>query len=1285
VSSILVLGCGQGEPPTPTGRVAVAVAPLSLPGIVDADYTLTVDNGSETVWTRDLSSSGYGDGAGSLSYVGTCDADAGTNTVTLTLTALHDASGEVPTGEYMHPTPISRDVACVANADVAVDFELTVARRANQGFFDVAVEFEDVFCSAKLDCEAPDGSDLELLHDDTGARELTMVMAFACTGRATAGGSTYLYMDDPIIDCAGQGSDVRVDAAGTGNLDLTAAPNANPGDYLFGAAVYRGVEGLANKAYWNLSFGLDRQTIDDFGACRLRARATASSDAWPQQALGFPLPPGSVYPVVDWDVLVSDASGRRCGRHAVNVTDSGVATDYLGYLPSIPGGFTWANEPIYLQHRYGDGVVLSAGGPICNPSCANGGTCAATDTCDCTGTGYGGTSCETPACSQSCDNGGSCVAPDTCACLNGFWGDACENACTAVEHCAVPPTCTDASDSECGACDTGYLPDGAGGCVECLSAADCSDDANPCTVKACEAGACVQNPGNAGAECRASAGDCDVAELCDGASATCPSDGFVTGGTECRASAGDCDVAELCSGSDAACPVDGFLAGGTECRGGAGDCDVAEQCTGSGPACPVDGFLAGGTECRGVAGLCDVAEQCSGSDAACPVDGFVAGGTECRAAVDACDVAELCGGSDAACPGDGFATAGTACGDGSDSVCDHPDSCDGGGGCLPNYEPASTVCRADAGACDVPEYCTGAGSCPSESYEPNGTSCADATFCDGAEICSDGVCVDQDDPCDPATSVCEEGPDQCAAIYTSCLDALDAGETVSQLYWIDPDGTGSIPVRQVYCDQLTDGGGWMLMAKFSQNQSIDGADTDLVYNAFFGGTGGAMWIEGSAMTTPSSVTLEEDNYHVESFAWAEYMVADHAYELRQNFFKLAGAATFDAAFRFTYSGETVQDDISTESQRAWQLLDRRELTNTTGVTFQTVDPYFLFWLPFSASATGNLYSGCSGYQLSADGCGKSNADARRFGNAGVIGLVGDNNDPAGAWAPHMNRTSTFDLVYIHQANGTYGVTGDKMALLYWIREERCESDAECDSGYCDLARATCGAPQESCLALYGLGQHTVGTYTIDPDGPGANDVPYEVVCDMTNGGWTRVAYEDFESGTTSGWNNQNGVSLCGPGTSNTNHIVGGYFAGWTDGNTVGNDKTYTWNPVPHTEARLDFAFYKIDSWDAGDVGYVDFGGTNIFAQEYCFCSQTCGAGAICSTAPTPLSCGSANWAVEVRTALAGYEPRVTTSSNQVDGIIPHTGSSAVVHGGSSITQTNDDESWGLDDIVIWVK
>jgi hypothetical protein len=59
--------------------------------------------------------------------------------------------------------------------------------------------------------------------------------------------------------------------------------------------------------------------------------------------------------------------------------------------------------------------------------------------------------------------------------------------------------------------------------------------------------------------CRAAAGDCDLAESCDGVSAVCPADQLRANGAVCRALQGACDQAEVCTGASPACPADAFL------------------------------------------------------------------------------------------------------------------------------------------------------------------------------------------------------------------------------------------------------------------------------------------------------------------------------------------------------------------------------------------------------------------------------------------------------------------------------------------------------------------------------------------------------------------------------------------------------------------------------------------------------------------------------------------------------------------------------------------------------
>jgi len=85
---------------------------------------------------------------------------------------------------------------------------------------------------------------------------------------------------------------------------------------------------------------------------------------------------------------------------------------------------------------------------------------------------------------------------------------------------------------------------------------ECNDN-KPCTVDSPDgAGGCTHVAGNAGATCRASAGDCDVEETCTGSDVECPTDELADATVECRASTGTCDPAETCAGDSADCPTD---------------------------------------------------------------------------------------------------------------------------------------------------------------------------------------------------------------------------------------------------------------------------------------------------------------------------------------------------------------------------------------------------------------------------------------------------------------------------------------------------------------------------------------------------------------------------------------------------------------------------------------------------------------------------------------------------------------------------------------------------------
>ena len=158
IAAVALAACAKSGGGNPNATsVRVEVSPLSLQNIVDAEYTLAVWNGdNELVWEKTgLRSTRYGNGEGDLAFVGPCDGDANDNRVELTITALYELGDPNPITDWQNPTavgPLVQSFTCVPNRDVPVTFNVTILRQANQGFFDIGVTFDDIFCSAKLDC-----------------------------------------------------------------------------------------------------------------------------------------------------------------------------------------------------------------------------------------------------------------------------------------------------------------------------------------------------------------------------------------------------------------------------------------------------------------------------------------------------------------------------------------------------------------------------------------------------------------------------------------------------------------------------------------------------------------------------------------------------------------------------------------------------------------------------------------------------------------------------------------------------------------------------------------------------------------------------------------------------------------------------------------------------------------------------------------------------------------------------------------------------------------------------
>src|SRR5206468_5739551 len=129
------------------------------------------------------------------------------------------------------------------------------------------------------------------------------------------------------------------------------------------------------------------------------------------------------------------------------------------------------------------------------------------------------------------------------------------------------------------------------------------------------ANSCVDVFAPATTVCRASAGQCDVAETCTGTSGTCPAVGFASASTSCTGASqgGACDGADHCSGTANSC-VDVFAPATTVCRASRSEGRRAGNGTGTSGAWPADGFASASTSCTGAShgGACDGADHCSG-------------------------------------------------------------------------------------------------------------------------------------------------------------------------------------------------------------------------------------------------------------------------------------------------------------------------------------------------------------------------------------------------------------------------------------------------------------------------------------------------------------------------------------------------------------------------------------------------------------------------------------------------------------------------------------------------
>ena len=171
-----------------------------------------------------------------------------------------------------------------------------------------------------------------------------------------------------------------------------------------------------------------------------------------------------------------------------------------------------------------------------------------------------------------------------------------------------------------------------------------------------------------------------------------------------------------------------------------------------------------------------------------------------------------------------------------------------------------------------------------------------------------------------------------------------------------------------------------------------------------------------------------------------------------------------------------------------------------------------------------------------------------------------------------------------------------------------------------------------------------GTYWLDGYSTGTAS---QYSCDMTNGGWTEVSMEDFDTtGPSPDW------SMTSTYTCSGDALLGG-FGNIANGTIT---RTFDTSAHPHTEARIATEYWFVDSWD-GEGGWIDIDGSNLWYSTWSFywsSSNLCGGG----------------W---------------DDSYTFIDQTVSHSGSSLFYSAGSSLNQSASDESFAIDDVMIWIR
>ncbi len=1082
-----------------------------------------------------------------------------------------------------------------------------------------------------------------------------------------------------VLGLSACGDDVAIESSLVEQDQSTATDDIGLNDALDDVGLGSDAAAGTDVALWELP-PLDIQGTDalvlDGDAYGVDGTDDAATDAGGDQAANCPgnfgCPCTQDADCPDVTVCAETANGKQCLAPCLSGTPCADGTNCV----NIPGPDTLTTED--------DKSVCAPQFPhLCDP-CTKSDVCPSlgADKVACIGLGNAPTGTELDGasgwyCANFCGSDKDCPSDFTCVVSNTIEGDAASfcrpksNVCTcsalanlnkAATTCASSKTAADgATITGCSgtrACgDTGLTACSAPVAVteicdnvdnDCNGVTDdgmasglgaMCDDKNPCTSDVCQGGACLAT------SITASCDDGDLCTVLDACSAG-----------KCGGAAADCDDKNACT--DDTC--DSKL--GCQHSNNTATCEDGDACT-SGEVCKDGVCLAGTTNTCGCQADADCAQwedgnKCNGTlycaksalPYVCKVNPLTtvtcdpSGDTLCR--LNTCDKV------DGACK---FSPQNETI------ACDDGDVCTTGDVCT------ATVCTATGALpCDDSTPCT-TDSCDPVlgcAHNANTSVCDDANACTEGDTCATGLCAGTPincndgsactaDSCDPVVLSCvntnlDESVCQITSSYaepfncnSGALDKWTRSDALSPNVWVkwgfDATPAEPAPLSKA-CSLNINNGTDLACAEGQASVAATASSPSVDLSSMATGTATKLtFFSAGAWSATKSATVA---VQLDGGGYTDLGTISGAAAWTKVSFSSTAWAGHKAQFRFSFAG-TCEADANV----GWFIDD------------------FAVFEDLCVAQPG--VCGANGL-CDMDATGQLNCTTCPAGYAPQNGACVDVDECAAGTAGCALQATCANTAGSFTCTCAAGYTGDG---------KTCTDVDECATGKSDCAvNATCtntdgsftcacpagligdgktcgtlgsgpGAPAGSCLDIYkALPKSADGAYYLDIDGAGPIATA-QYYCDMKNGGWTLLIYDTFDS-AQGGWS-AGTITGCG----SFGNILGGpkqFGAGAAVQKTV--------NAPVHTQAKLSLNYQRIDSWD-GENGIVYLDAGKVFDQAEPWASSWTS------------KCGGW-WGDDVwNVAWTGAHSALT----------------ATVKATSTLDEAADNESFAIDNVILFVK